>query len=188
MAPPIWAELFVKVLLLTVRLPSAEMAPPSVEAELLVNSHPVTVSEPLAWLIAPPPAAVDPPEIFRPEMVTVPDVMENTLKLPPPEMVSWLAPGPVIVTFWLMLGRALVSVIWPVTLKSIVSPAAKLLRQYRSVLGLDVLVSAFEVTVQVAAHAPAEPKHKTATKTTRRRNPDGRRSSVPFGEKTEKLT
>ena len=89
--PPYWAEFPERVSLVSVRLPA---------------------------LYTPPPLTPFPLEIVSPEMLAVtPEFTVKTLKLndgPPPLTVSTLAPGPVIVTFELIV-RPLPRSIAPVT-------------------------------------------------------------------------
>ena len=109
-------------------VPVLKMPPPdNAESFEIVQSVNVVVPR----LSMPPPLAlVCPPEKVKPEIVVVtPFLIVRTLKLddaPPPSIVSDGAPGPLIVTFALRAGKALVSWIAPVTLKSMVLPVERL--------------------------------------------------------------
>src|SRR5215510_9145647 len=120
--PTPMAELPDTVLLVTVSVPPSLRMPPPLGAELRDRVLLVIVSVPLLKMPPPEPPGNPPFEILRPLIDTVtPDAILNTWNELLPLTVSTLAPGPFIVTSCVICGRALPSVIVPVT------PAAKLM-------------------------------------------------------------
>ena len=146
------------------------MPPPiPVLAELPEKMSLVSVSVPAFWMPPPfAPSITAPLAMVSPEMLTVPEVMLNTWYRLLPEMVSRLAPGPLMVRFFAMVGSVLPSVMVPVAVMVIVCPEMAWVMQYRSVP--RVLVSAVEVTdPQPTAWALAAQNRPASTTRTRKR-------------------
>jgi hypothetical protein len=113
----------------------------------------------LPLLRMPPPLPVVAPlVIVRPEMVAVTlEILKTRLALLP-LMVSWLAPGPLIVSVLLITSSPLIRVMVPVTEKLIVSPELASITAWRR----EPAPESFKlVTVIVAAHAGIVRKRRT---------------------------
>src|SRR5579871_2035373 len=149
MPPPPPAVLPDRVLPLSVSVPDLKIPPPLPDAELPDSVLLLSVNVP-ELEIPPPLELLSPFKMVTPERdTTAPGEMVNTGTALFPLIARTDAPGPVIVRFAVIAGSALRSVMVPVTVKLIVSPALAVRITCRSEPGPLSLVF---WTVRVAPH------------------------------------